>query len=203
LNSRLTSGKEYAVKIALVTSKSEKIYYYQRIKIYDEAHLKEKLDFVMYFHNTIMKKKKADAIIKYLEPTGDVSNSTLAYVNINSSFDLVSWGNLKPTILTKVTPTVKEIYQDTAAIELTYYIEAKVADATERYQVTEFYRVRYSYDRMYLLNYERHMESVFDTNLVSLAKSEFKLGITSDKSITYVTGEDTRKLAFVRNKELF
>lgn len=203
LNSQLTSGKEYAVKITLITSKSQKIYYYQRIKIYDVEHLKEILDFIQYFQNTIINKNKAEDIIKYLEPLSNADNSSLSYVNIHSSFDLVCWGKLKPVILTDIIPTVKEVYQDSASVELNYYIEAKVAGATERYHVTEFYRVAYSPDRMYLRNYERHMEAIFDTSLASLSKSEFKLGITSDKSVNYIAGEDPKKLAFIRNKDLY
>ncbi len=203
LNSELVSEKEYAVKITLITSKSEKIYYYQRIKIYQEAHLKDKLDFVMSFHNTIMNKDESQDIIKYLEPNSSADNTTLAYVNIHSSYDMVCWGDLTPKVLTDIVPTVKEIYEDTASIELDYFIKAEVAGATEQYRVTEVYRVRYSPDRMYLLNYERHMESVFDINLASIDKSELKLGITTDDTVSYRVGSDNTKLAFVRDKELY
>lgn len=203
LNEELVPEKEYAVKITLITSKSEKIYYYQRVKLYQEAHLKDKLDFVLYFHNAIMDKDSAQDIIKYLEPSVSTDNSTLAYVNINSSFDLVCWGDLKPTQLTEIIPTIKGIYSDTASVELDYYIEAQVADHPERYHVTEFYRVRYSSDRMYLLNYERHMESVFDVGLANPEESELKLGVTSNASVPYKAGQDATKLAFVRDKDLY
>lgn len=203
LNAQLTAQKEYAVKITLISSKSEKIYYYMRIKVYQEAYLNSKLDFVMKFHNAIMSKQTGKNIIQYLEPSGDADNSSLAYVNINSSFDLICWGNLNPSILTDIVPTVKEIYEETASIELNYYIKAKVANATETYRVTEFYRVRYSADRMFLLNYERHMDSIFDTSLASASKSQLKLGITENKAVPYKVAEDASKLAFVRDGELF
>ena len=57
LNTELNSGKEYAVKITLITSKSEKIYYYQRIKIYSDSHLKDKLAFVSYFFKVSSKQR--------------------------------------------------------------------------------------------------------------------------------------------------
>lgn len=203
LNSDLKTGKEYAVKITLITSKTEKIYYYQRIKVYNETYLKNKLDFVMQFHNAIMNKNTAQEVIQYLEPSNEADNSSLAYVNINSSFDLISWGNLHPTVLTQIVPTVKEIYEDTASIELDYYMKADVSGKTETYRVTEFYRVRYAPDRMYLLNYERHMESIFDMNLADLSKNELKLGITSNQDVPYKAGPDGTKLAFVRSGDLW
>lgn len=203
LQTELSTEKEYAIKITLITSESEKMYFYQRIKKYENAHLKEKLDFIMDFHNAIMSKATAENIIKYLEPSDDADNTSLANVNINSSFDLVSWGSIKPEILTDVIPSVKEIYSDTASVELNYFAKAEISGVTEMYQVTEFYRVRYSTDRMYLLNYERHMEAIFDVSLASVSKNELKLGITNDINVPYIAGEDGTKIAFVRNNELW
>ncbi len=203
LQSQLEAGKEYAVKLTLITSKSEKMYYYQRVKLYDNARLKEKLDFVLHFHDSIMDKAKADEITRYLEPSGDADNSSLAYVNINSSLELITWGKLKPTILTEIIPRVVEIYEDTASVTLDYFLQAEVAGQLESYRVTEFYRVRYAPDRMYLLNYERHMESIFDIGLASVSQNELKLGITADTSLPYLAGGDKTKLAFIRNRELW
>ncbi len=203
LKAALLPEKEYAVKITLITSKSEKLYYYQRIKIYEKAFLEEKLKFILDFHDSIMDKTKAESIAKYLEPSSSADNTTLAYVNINSGFELITWGDLKPVILTEIVPSIREIYTDTASVELEYYMEAEVAGVLEQYHVTEFYRVRYSSERMFLLNYERCMESLFNVNLASVTQSEFKLGITSDKEISSLTSMDKMKFAFVRNNELW
>ncbi len=203
LQAELEMDKEYAVKITLVTSESEKMFFYQRIKLYEDSHLQAKLSFMMEFHDSILSKATAENIIKYLEPEGEADNTSLAYVNINSSFDLVSWGNLKPTILTEIIPTIKEIYTDTASVELEFIMQAEVNGTVETYRVTEFYRVRYSTDRMYLLNYERYMELIFDINLASTSRSELKLGITSDYEVPYEEGEGSNKIAFIRNRELW
>lgn len=201
--SDLKQEKEYAVKLTLVTSESKKIYFYQRIKIYDKAYLNEKLSFVMNFHEAIMDKAAAQDIIRYLEPSKEADNTTLAYVNIHSSFDLITWGSLKPVILTKIVPSVKEINKDMASIELKYIAEAEIDGRMERYQVTEFYRIRYSTERMFLLNYERYMEAIFDVSLASISKNELKLGISTDIEVPYVAGADKSKVAFIRNRELW
>ncbi len=203
LKSDLVTEKEYAVKITLITSKSEKMYYYQRVKMYENAYLTEKLDFILYFHEAIMDKTKAEEITKYLEPSASADNSTLAYVNINSGFEQITWGGLRPVILTDIVPDIREIYVDTATVELEYYMEAEVAGILEQYRVTEFYRVRYSIDRMYLLNYERHMEALFNINLASISGNELKLGITADPQVPSLISADRMKLAFVRNNELW
>lgn len=200
--SELTEKQEYAVKITLVTSKSRKMNYYTRVKL-QPAYLKNQIAFAMNFHNTIMDKKKAESIIAYLEPDPSKDSTSLAYVDIHSSFDLVSWGNLQPKVLGDIVPTITEVNSDITSIILKYTISAKTASGVEQYNVKEFYRVRYTSSRMYLLNYSRTMESEFDINLTSLAKSEFKLGITNNPEIELVTSQDNNKLSFVDGRELW
>lgn len=203
LKTELTAGKEYAVKITLVTSKSKKMNFYSRVKKVDNSYLTEKLDFIMNFHNSIMDKKKASDIIAYLEPDSSADSTSLAHVDIRSSFDLITWGSLNPEVVGPVIPTIDEINSDTASVTLNYSIKAKTESGEELYQVKEFYRVRYTNTRMYLLNYDRTMESYFDLKLTSLAKSQFKLGITTDPDIAYITDSKNSKLAFARMGELW
>ena len=199
----LTPGKEYAVKITLISSKSQKMYYYTRIKLFSDAHLHDQITFVKDFHNAIKNKNEAENIRKYLEYNSKSDNTTLSYVNIHSDFELITWGSLKPNIITEVVPTITEIYSDIALIRLDYYISAEIEGNIEHYRVKECYRIRYSQNRMYLLNYDRFMESLFDVNLASISKSELKLGISSDFELPSVASADETKLAFVRNEELW
>lgn len=199
----LADNTEYAVKITLITSESKKMNYYTRIKKIGVSYYKEKMDFIMDFHDSIMDKNKAQDIIAYLEPKSGGDNSSLAYVDIHSSFDLVSWGNLKPQVMGEIIPTINEINSDSASVSLNYIITGKTDTGVEMYSVKEFYRVRYTPTRMYLLNYERTMEAYFDPALTSLSKSEFKIGITGDYETRLFTSIDRNKLSFVRQKELW
>lgn len=203
LKTDLTSGKEYSVKLTLVTSKSRKINFYTRVKKVENSYLSEKLDFITDFHNSIMDKKKAADIIAYLEPASGADSTSLAHVDIHSSFELISWGELNPKVVGPVVPTIDEIDSDTASVTLDYTVKAKTESGEELYRVKEFYRVRYTNTRMYLLNYDRTMESYFDVELTSLAKSQFKLGITGDQDMDYVTDNKNSKLAFSRMGELW
>lgn len=203
LDSELINDKDYAVKITLITSESRKMYFYHRIKKNNNTYLSEKIDFVMEFHEAIKDKEKAEEYSKYLEPDGSKENTTLSNININSNFDLVTWGKLKPEFITEVVPTVVENYPDIASVMLEYIISANVSGVPETYYVKEYYRIRYSSDRMYLLNYERRMEALFDTKLASVSKNQLKLGITSDPSTPHLSSADKKKFAFIRNRELW
>lgn len=200
----LETSKEYLVKMTLVTDVSKKIHYYTRIKYYeDDSFLQEKLDFITYFHESSMDKKKAEELIRYLEPNYSEENNSFSKVSIHSSFDLVSWGNLKPKVITEVTPRIKEFNIETASIILDYFVSAKTESGTEIYKVREFYRVRYTQSRIYLLKFDRTMEALFDPELTSLTKSEFKIGITGETELEMNYSGDNNKMCFVREGALW
>lgn len=199
----LKKDTEYRLTMTLVNSQSRKYYFYTRVKIYSDPHLDAHLEFAHSIHEALFDKEAAEDYKKYMESKGSSDTSTLAYVNIYSSFDLLTWGNLAPVKVTDPVPTVTDIYEDTASIVLQYMVSAGTGSGTEYYNITERYRVKYSQSRMYLLNYERTMEAVFDPKLLSLSSGEFKLGITSDPETPYLVNEAGNSVAFVRNRELW
>lgn len=203
IKAELTENIEYAVKITLVTSESKKMNYYTRIKKMSTPYYEEKLDFVMDIHNSLMDKKKAEDIIAYLEPKGDADNSSFSYVNINSSFEMVSYGDLNPKVISRVVPTITDISTDIALVELEYITSCETEYGVENYLTVEHFRVRYTPQRMYLLNYERTMETLFQPDHISLTKNELKLGITRETDIPLEIKSDSSKLAFVRQRELW
>lgn len=203
IKTKLENDKDYAVKLTLITSESKKINYYQRVKTSENAYLGEKLSFVREFHNALKDKETAGWITDRLEINRNKDNTTLAHVNINSSFDLVTWGNIEPVFLTEVIPTITEINRSFASVRLDYIIEADIAGATEKFRVQEFYRVQYTNNKSYLLNYDRTMEALFDVNRTSISMSQLKLGITNDTEVPYLSSQDRKKLAFVRDRELW
>ena len=141
-------------------------------------------------------------IKNYLETNGS-NDSTLANVNIYSSKKMITWNNLKPKVVSACTPTIKELNIETAAVEQVYYVKAKTDTGTETYQVKEFYRVRYTTGRIYLLYFQRTMEAVFDPELTSTSQSEFKIGISNEEDLGISSSEDNSKMAFVLNGNLW
>ena len=203
ISSQLKEGEEYCAEINLITDKGDRIHFYTRLIKLQDCHFVEMLEFATNFHNNILDKEKANAVIKNIEPNNSMSNTDLSYVNIHSSLDLISFGALEPRVISTATPTIREITDDTAIIEMNYYIQAKTGSGTEHYKVSEGYRVRWTSTRMYLLHYERNMEQIFDISLASVAKSELKLGITSEPNVDSVVSEDNSKMCFVRSNELW
>lgn len=199
----LDTSTEYGMQITLTTNLSKKINFYTRIKYYEsDFFLKEKLDFVKSFHDATFNNGKDFNITNYLEPNaGD--NSTFADVTINSSYNLITWGKLKPKKLTDTIPVIKEINIETAAIEQKYYVKAETPTGTETYFIKEFYRIRYSGSRMYLLNFKRSMEALFNPKFISVKKNELKIGISNAEDLEITSSDKNKKFAFVRNGSLW
>lgn len=199
---RMESGKEYAVEVMLVDSESRRIYYYFRIKYYENAEFAEKVTFIRNISDWA-REKNHNAVIPYLESTYRGEGSTYSYVDIKDSFYMVCWGNLTPKLLTEPLLTISEAYSNIAVGTLKYMVEIATDTGTEQYYVEEKFRVIVSGDAKHLLNYERTMEAVFNEKLASLSQNQFKLGVTNDTDMELLTNSDASMLAFVRNKELW
>ncbi|MCH5267565.1 MAG: hypothetical protein J1E62_04390 [Lachnospiraceae bacterium] len=207
LKEAMETSTEYGMQITLITNYSKKIHFYTRIKYYEnDFYLKEKLNFISTFHDATFDKGKSLDISQYLETNStdvDDKNQSFADVDIHSSQDLITWGKLKPQIISEIVPTIKELNIETGAIQQTYFINANTGDGTETFQIKEFYRVRYTSNRIYLLYFRRTMEAMFDPSLISVEKSELKVGISSKTDLEVATGDSNNKMAFVRNGSLW
>ena len=84
------------------------------------------------------------------------------------------------------------------------YVVTHVGDKGEMeyYNVEEYYRVRYTAQRMYLLNFERTVEQIFRGENESLAGKNIQLGIRNS-NVEYKSNEAGSVVAFVQEGELW
>ncbi len=203
LKGEYTVGGEYVVKLTLISNESKRIYYYTRFKLYTNSHLEEKLEFVEMFHNSLLDKGKSGNVRKYLETRKNVDETDFSHADIHNSLDFLSYGELEPRVLYEENPVITEYTQDTASVVLGTWMELDTTTGIERYYVREYFRFRYTATRVYLYNYERSMEAVFDIENTSLVKNEFKLGITPDTDLKVLANYDSTRVAFVRRGTLY
>lgn len=203
LKEEYAAGEEYVVKLTLISNESKRIYYYTRIKLYGNSYLSEKLNFVSMFHNSLLNKESAGNVSKYIETKKNADETDFSRANIYNSLDFLSYGQLEPVVLYEEVPVITEYTQDTASVVLGFYLQVNTPSGIETYYVKEYYRFRYTTSRVYLFNYERSMEELFDVANTSLAKSEFKFGITADTELEVLANNDNSRIAFVRNGALY
>ncbi len=195
-------GDEYAVKLTLITSNSKRVYYYFRLKTYDECFVSEKIAFVRAFSEACLS-KKIEFVIPYLESTYRDKGTDYSHINITDSFYMVCFGDLKPTLVSEVNVDLLELYKYLAVCRVTYTVSLDTPSGLEKYLVTENYRINLGSNYTYLLDYERNMDAVFDPALTSTAKKQLKLGITTNSAPKITANADSSLACFVLNNRLY
>ncbi len=181
---------------------TETISYYTRIIDADEYYVAEKLAYVKDFHEKTFDKEKAKELVSYLESNSKGDNTTLSKVDIHCSLSQVTWGNLQITKLTEPDINIQEIEKQTASIRVNYIVQSVKGKNKYRYNVSEYYRIRYTTDRVYLLDFERTMNQIFDTTADVYASNKIMLGIR-DADVQMMESDGGSNLAFVNEDQLF
>ena len=204
LGNQMLMNKEYVLKL-LVTTGGRGIYYYTHVLLADGLHTADYLNFAAGFWDKCINKTDLDTVGAAVEPdeTTD-TEGTLAHMDIHDSVKQLTWADLNPQIYYKPTPRLTEINENTATMTLDYRISASAENgSTEIYNVHEYYRLRYTDSRVFLLNFDRTTDQVFnpDSNEV-IDKTGVVLGITQ-KDVEYMADEKSRVIAFVQQNVLW
>lgn len=197
----LEKGEEYLLIIRLGMGQ-ESVCYYTRIIEPVDCHVEECVEFALDFNNKTFNSETIGALSTYMEKTtGD--NSTLHFVSLNSSLKQVGWADFEGERLTDPVPSIKEITPTYNVIVLDYVVASVGEEGeSEYYNVEEYYRIRYTSSRIYLLNFERRMEQIFRGENDSLSENQIQLGIRS-ADVEYRTNEAATSVAFVQEGELW
>ena len=148
----LEEGEEYLMIIRL-GSGDRSICYYTRIAEPVDCYVSECVAFVKDFNDKTFNDETSGTLATYMErTTGD--NTTLQFVSLNSSLKQVSWADFKGERLTEPVPSIKEITPTYNVIVLDYVVSSvNESGQIEYYNIEEYYRVRYTTSRIYLLNF--------------------------------------------------
>ena len=198
----IDSGEEYMLVLMLTPEGGEEVRYYTRIVQTDKMFIKEKLEYVLDFHNRTFDREAAAELTKYLESNSEGDNSTFHEVNIHSSFAQVTWGDLQVEKVTEPIVDIKELADQTGSFRLEYIAATREGTENALYQVREFYRVRYTPDRMYLLDYDREMTQIFEEETEVFANNKIMLGI-ADKNVKMAESDVGSNFAFVASGKLY
>lgn len=174
---------EYLLVFLLTPDGGTPIRYYTRIILSDSLYMKEKLDYIVDFHERTFDKEAATELTKYLESNSEGDNTTFHKVTIHSSFNQVTWGDLKVSQITEPEIIIKELTEQTGCFRIEYLAAVRDGKELSYYRVSEYYRIRYTPDRMYLLDYEREMSQIFDDQADVYVNDKIVLGITGDEVV--------------------
>lgn len=193
---------EMVLQVILKTEEQE-ISYYTRIEKENELNLDACLDFAQNFHEMTFDTANEDTILEFLEPGEKSDNTTLQTVDIHSNAYHICWGDLEPEITTDVEWSIKESNNSYTSLLAEYQVTcADENETVETYNIREFFRVRLSKEEMYLLNYDRTMNQVFDETSDFLTEYTLELGM-ADSEMEYAVNEKGTLAAFVQERELW
>lgn len=203
LKDLIENNQEYTLIIMVTLESGETLRYYTRIVQAYDYHTMEKLDFIYDFsEKTYAPSPENEEIIKYLESDATGDNTNFHHVNIHSSFDQITWGNLNLTKESKPVATIEEIGISTATVRLEYVVSLEEGRDTRFYHVTERFRIRYGKDRMYLLEYDRYMDQYFFEEDHVFYGNKIVLGIAKPE-IMLTESDDGNVFAFVNEGNLY
>lgn len=194
-------GTEYNWILMLEVG-DETIRYYTRIIDGNQYYTYEKLHFVMDFHDRTFDKERSDELATYLESNSKGDNTTLNYVNIHSSLKQVTWADLKVAQVDEPQVSISEIEPQTASIRMNYRVRTTEGKKKYEYNIVEFFRIRYTTDRTYLLDYERTMNQIFDPEADVYGGNKIMLGIRKS-DVQMMESDGGSNLAFVNENQLF
>ncbi len=204
LKDLITSDAEYILAFVLDTESGTAKYYTRIVWTEDDSryYVDDALDFVLGFSEATFSKTAAKDYSQYLESNSEGDNTSFSKVNIHSSFSQVTWGDLNITKHTDPDIYVTDIHSQTATIELQYRVTVKESSYSRLYNVKEYYRVKYTSSRMYLLNFERTMDYIFDSSSYSVGTNTIALGIT-DPDLQLSESSSGSAFAFVSENRLY
>lgn len=201
LKDLIEAKTEYSL-ILILDVEGQEIRYYTRIILAEDYYIAEKLAFIKDFHERTFDKEAAAEITKYLESNAEGDNTTFANVNIHSSFHQITWGDLDVEVVVNPTIDIKEISGQTGSFKLNYIVSTSEGKKKTYYNVEEFYRVRYTSDRIYLLDFNRTMNQILDVEADIYANNKIALGITND-NMAFMESDGGGIFAFVNENRLY
>jgi len=202
LKDLISENKEYMLVLFLTPEGKDTIRYYTRIIQSDEMYIQEKLAYVQDFHERTFNREAAAELTKYLESNAEGDNSTLHKVTIHSSFNQVTWADLEVEKITEPVIDIKELEERTGSFQLEYMVSTRSGKEKTYYHVREYYRVRYTPERMYLLDFDREMTQIFDENADVYANDKIMLGIV-DQDVKMQESDGGNVFAFVSSGKLY
>ena len=200
----LSENKVYYLKMSIRLDNSTRIYFYTKVQSGSGYHLDDYLSFVLKFHNNLFSKGTMEENASYLETSADTIDDNLESVSIHSGSEAVSFGNMEVKQETKPRITLQEMNNTYTVIRVDSILSTEVSDGVvQYYDLSETYKLRYTAERMYLLDYERTMDAYYNESIIDSANNLISLGIQNEKNINYIYSDKGYKVCFAVEGQLW
>lgn len=199
----LEDSEEYLLILHVNLEDADDVQYFVRIKNSSYELVDVCTEFAMDFHNATLNPDNTYPITQYLETDQTKKSTSLAYVDIHSRYKNVIWDGMAVKESQSPVLTYLELEGDVIALKLDYQVSYQNEKGeNEKYQVKDYFRIRRTNLRMYLLDYERTTERIFSGDSYAFGENSLNLGIQW-KDIPYMANEEGNVVNFVVSDELW
>ena len=200
----LTKGTEYLLHITIETEEQKEIHYYTRILWMEQNLAESMLQFAENFSMKTLSESDARELVTYLETKSTADNSSLGHVTIESSFSQLTWAGLKMELAGVMETTLRELDGIMGQVQVSYQVKRTPERGNaEVYEVNDYYTLKWSEKRIYLMDFDRRTNQVFSGERSLYSGKRILLGVGNDDVVQAVHSKNTRYLAYVFNRELW
>lgn len=192
----INKEQEYLLKITLDTGEKS-INYYTRILWTDKDYTKSMEDLALNFTRNTFDKVQARNLAVYLETDDITDNSSFDHVTLRSSFNQITWGDSGMSTDGIYYMTLKEFSGLMGAIQINY--ESYQTDSeglTRNYRNEDNFILRYDPQRVYVMDYDRRTEEIFDGKENRFDGKRIVLGTQSTQNIELKRSKNDQYLVF-------
>lgn len=195
-------GTRYLLTLKLDAGQKE-LYYYTSLQKEGNCDTLSCISFASDFHKKTIEKTDSNSITAYLEPDASANNATLQSVSIKNRLSQITWGKLDVTEIGEPVVNVQEMTESYSSMNISSVISSANEDgSTSYYNVNEYFRIRPGGNRMYLLEYNRTVEEIFQGATASVSGNQVNLGIRS-QDVEFHANNAGTGVCFVQQGELW
>ncbi|MBQ7796271.1 MAG: hypothetical protein IJ374_06920 [Lachnospiraceae bacterium] len=204
IQNMLDQEVEYQLGIYAGLDDGSGVWYYARIIETENDHVGEMMALAEEYSKKTFHYESAQNLTMYMETSQTADNSSFGVVTLKNSFNQMTWGTMGADPISEPRMTLKEISGDLANIQLDYEVaRTNENEETERFAVTENFTMKWTSQRIYMMDYERRMNELFTGERDLFSGKRIMIGISDGEDLYVKKSANGRFVAFVNNRELW
>lgn len=201
----IAAGKEYDMTVILTGTGGQEIYYCTRILLPEKTPEQEEamVKLAAEFSEKTFDKAAASSLTTYLEANEMADNSSLGHQTLKNNFDMLTWHNTGMQRPEKVNLHLRELAGNFGVVSLDYTSSISGDSGTRYYDVEESFTMRQGTERVYMMDYDRTVNQVFNGAESAFSDSRISLGVSDGTGISAKVSESGKVRAFTVNGTLW
>lgn len=203
-SSLIEENTQYQMELILKTKNQGDLYYNTRIYCGEQETTAQLLQFAEQFSAATLDKSAAESVLVPYILTGESrNNEDLSHVDLYNKFSVLTWGNLSPRLEGETETVIHELSGSQMSLTFTYTVVSEDEEGEASYfSVSEFFCVRLRNGNIYILDYVRDTDEVFQGKQSDIQSASIHLGIGSGQE-ELISSANGNYLCFVRNNQVW